>query len=88
MRYIINDHVVLLRAPEGPLAPYIASFSNWTSEQGYALCSLRQRIPSICFDTRWPRICCRLVWTAPSSPCGSVMNRWRPRRSNWKQPSP
>ena len=28
MRYIINDHLVLLRAPEGPLAPYIASFSN------------------------------------------------------------
>ena len=44
MRYIINDQVVLLRAPEGPLAPYIVSFSKCVIEQGYALSSLRQRI--------------------------------------------
>ena len=36
MRYIINDHVVLQRAPEGPLAPYVAPFSNWASEQALA----------------------------------------------------
>jgi hypothetical protein len=41
---IINDEVVLSRAPEGALALYIASFSEWASEQGYALYSLRQRI--------------------------------------------
>jgi len=42
VRYIINDQVVLLRAPE--LAPYIVSFSKCVIEQGYALSSLRQRI--------------------------------------------
>jgi site-specific recombinase XerD len=44
MKCTINDQVVLLRAPEGPLAVYLASFSNWVSGQGYALGSLRQRI--------------------------------------------
>ena len=44
MGYIINDQVIRLRPPEGPLARYIAAFSKWASEQGYALCSLRQRI--------------------------------------------
>lgn len=53
MRYIINDHVVLLRAPEGPLAPYIASFSHWASEQGYALCSLRRRIRIAVGFSQW-----------------------------------
>jgi hypothetical protein len=53
VRYIINDHVVLQRAPEGPLAPYIASFSNWASEQGYALCSLRRRIRIAVGFSRW-----------------------------------
>jgi integrase/recombinase XerD len=53
VRYIINDHVVLLRAPEGPLAPYIASFSNCASEQGYALCSLRRRIRIAVGFSRW-----------------------------------
>ena len=53
MRYIINDHVVLQHAPEGPLAPYIASFSNWASEQGYALCSLRRRIRIAVGFSQW-----------------------------------
>ncbi len=44
MTHIINDQIDLLRAPEGPLAPHIASLSKWASEQGYALYSLRQRI--------------------------------------------
>jgi site-specific recombinase XerD len=44
MKCTINDQVVLLRAPEGPLVVYLASFSNWVSGQGYALGSLRQRI--------------------------------------------
>ena len=53
MSYIIYDHVVLLRAPEGPLAPYVAPFSNLASEQGYALCSLRQRIRITVGFSRW-----------------------------------
>ena len=53
MKCIINDQVVLLRAPEGPLAVYLASFSNWVSGQGYALGSLRQRIRLAAGFSRW-----------------------------------
>ena len=44
MKFIVNDQMVLLRAPEGSLAPYIVSFSEWVIGQGYAQCSLRQRV--------------------------------------------
>ena len=44
--------------------------------------------PSTSCDTRWPSICCKRVWTAPSSPCGSGMNRWKPRRSISRPHSP
>jgi site-specific recombinase XerD len=53
MRFIVNDQVVLLRAPEGPLAPYIVSFSKWVSGQGYAPCSLRRRIRIAAGFSRW-----------------------------------
>ena len=53
MKFIINDQVVLLRAPKGPLAPYIASFSKWTIEQGYARCSLRQRVRIAAGFSHW-----------------------------------
>ena len=53
MKYVINDQVVSLRAPEGPLAVYIGSFSNWASEQGYALHSLQRRILIAAGFSRW-----------------------------------
>jgi len=36
MKYVINNQVVLSRAPEGPLAAHIESFAEFVSEQGYA----------------------------------------------------
>ena len=36
MKHAINDHLVLLRAPEGPLAAYLGSFAGWLLSQGYA----------------------------------------------------
>jgi len=53
VKFIVNDHVVLLRAPEGPLAPYIVSFSKWAIGQGYSLCSLRRRIWIAVSFSRW-----------------------------------
>jgi hypothetical protein len=44
VKFIINDQVIKLRTPEGPLVPHIASFLTWASGQGYALRSLRRRI--------------------------------------------
>ena len=44
MKCIINDQMALLRPPEGPLALYIAVFSQWASGQGYAPSSLRRHV--------------------------------------------
>jgi integrase/recombinase XerD len=44
VKYVVNDQIVLMRPPEGPLAAFIRPFSDWAREQGYALDSLRQRI--------------------------------------------
>jgi integrase/recombinase XerD len=53
VKFIVNDQVVLLRAPEGPLAPYIVSFAKWAIGQGYSLCSLRRRIWIAVSFSRW-----------------------------------
>lgn len=53
MKYVINNQVVLSRAPEGPLATHIGSFAKSLSAQGYALCSIhRQVLLAACFS-RW-----------------------------------
>ena len=44
MKCIIDNQVVLSRAPEGPLASYIGSFARSLSEQGYALDSIQRQI--------------------------------------------
>jgi integrase/recombinase XerD len=53
MKLVINDRIVLLRAPEGPLVSYIVSFSKWVDEQGYALGSQRQRIRIAVAFSQW-----------------------------------
>lgn len=53
MKYVVNDRIVLMRPPEGPLAAFIRPFSGWASEQGYALDSLRQRIWIAVGFSRW-----------------------------------
>ena len=53
MKCIIDNQVVLSRAPEGPLASHIGSFAKSLSEQGYALESIhRQVLLAACFS-RW-----------------------------------
>lgn len=44
MRYIVDAQVVLLRAPEGPLAAYIKRFAASLSEQGYASDSIHRQV--------------------------------------------
>jgi integrase/recombinase XerD len=52
VRYTINDKVVLSRAPEGPLASQLDSFTEWVSEQGYAARSLGQQVHlAACFSS-------------------------------------
>lgn len=44
MKYLINDEVVLLRAPEGPLAAHIGAFAKARSAQGYAPDSIHRQV--------------------------------------------
>ena len=44
MKCIIDGQVVLLRAPEGPLAAYIKRFAGSLSEQGYAPDSIHRQV--------------------------------------------
>jgi hypothetical protein len=53
VKCVINNQVVLSRAPEGPLAAHIGSFARSVSEQGYAADSIhRQVLLAACFS-RW-----------------------------------
>lgn len=53
MKCIIDNQVVLSRAPEGPLAAHINSFAKSVREQGYAKNSIHRKILlAVCFS-RW-----------------------------------
>jgi integrase/recombinase XerD len=53
VKYIVNNQVVLMRPPEGPLAASIRPFSSWVSAQGYQPDSLLQRIRIAVDFSRW-----------------------------------
>jgi Phage integrase, N-terminal SAM-like domain len=53
MKFVINDRVVLLREPEGPLAPYIVPLWKRVIDEGYAPCSVRRRIRIVVGFSRW-----------------------------------
>ena len=53
MKCVINNQVVLLRAPEGPLAPYLDSFAGLLSTKGYALWSIHRRVLLAACFSRW-----------------------------------
>jgi integrase/recombinase XerD len=53
VKCIINNQVVLSRAPEGPLASHIGPFARSLSEQGYALNSIHQQVLLAACFSRW-----------------------------------
>jgi site-specific recombinase XerD len=53
MKTIINGKVTLSRPLEGPLAPHIASFATWMSEQGYSCHSLHRQVLLASDFSRW-----------------------------------
>ena len=65
MNCVINSQVVLSQPAEGPLAPYIGSFAESLSEQGYAPYSIHRYVLLAACFSRWlkhkgiglPRIC-------------------------------
>ena len=50
---IVDDQVVLSRAPEGPLAPHIDSFAGSVRDQGYAVNSIRRQVVLAAAFSRW-----------------------------------
>lgn len=53
MKCIIDNQIVLSRAPEGPLALHIGPFARSLSEQGYALGSMQQQVRLAACFSRW-----------------------------------
>jgi len=53
MKCIIDNQVVLLRAPEGPLAVHVSSFAKSTREQGYAKKSIHRMVLLAACFSRW-----------------------------------
>jgi len=53
MRCVINDQIVLSRAPEGPLSAYIGPFADFLSIQGYALKSIHRQVYLAACFSRW-----------------------------------
>jgi len=53
MRYRINEHIVLLRVPEGPLAPYLRPFASSLSQQGYTSHYLHRHVMLAAGFSQW-----------------------------------
>src|SRR5664279_1329276 len=53
VRYTVDGQVVLLRAPEGPLAAYIELFAGALRMQGYALESIHRQVLIAVGFSRW-----------------------------------
>ncbi len=49
MKFVLNDQIVLSRAPEGPLGHYIASFSEWVWGKGGGFAGKMRR----CWHSSW-----------------------------------
>jgi integrase/recombinase XerD len=74
VKFIIDSELVLLRAPEGPLAAYIKRFAESLSEQGYTLDSIhRQVFIAACFSQWLKRqgVALRSI-RSEHPPCASV----------------
>jgi len=53
MKYVVNNQVVLLRAPQGPIADHISSFTALVSTQGYAPKSIHYQVRLAACFSRW-----------------------------------
>ena len=53
MKCVIDSRVVLLRAPEGPLAAYLKPFAGSLKEQGYARYSIHRKVLLAAGFSRW-----------------------------------
>ena len=53
MKCVITDHIILSRAPEGPLSVYVGPFAEFLSAQGYALRSIHRQVHLAACFSQW-----------------------------------
>src|SRR3990170_4566631 len=53
MQYVINDHIVLSRPPDGPLATQLGAFAASRTALGYARSSIRREIRLAAGFSHW-----------------------------------
>ncbi len=53
MKFVINNHVVLSQAPEGPLADHLSVLATFLSDQGYALYTVHRQVYLAACFSRW-----------------------------------
>ena len=53
MKYIINDEVVLSRAPEGPLIVWLDRFASFASSKGYVRASIHRQVLLAAGFSQW-----------------------------------
>lgn len=88
MKYVINDHLVLSRVPEGPLAAYLVPFADSLSQQGYMLHYIhRQVMLAACFS-RWIKNTGVPLHRVTSAQTAQYLRcRYRRRRPNQGDPA-
>jgi site-specific recombinase XerD len=83
VRYIVDGQVVLLRAPEGPLAAYIKRFAASLSEQGYASDSIHRQVLIAVGFSQW----LKRQEVALRSITSEHPSRYLRYRARWARPS-
>ena len=83
MRYIVDGQVVLLRAPEGPLAAYIKRFAASLREQGYASDSIHRQVLVAVGFSQW----LKRQEVALRSITSEHPSRYLRYRARWARPS-
>ena len=84
MKYNVDGQVVLLRAPEGPLASYIKRFAASLSEQGYASDSIHRQVLIAVGFSQW----LKRKEVALRSITSQHPSRYLRNRARWARPSP
>jgi integrase/recombinase XerD len=83
VKCIINNQIILSRAPEDPLAAHIGSFARSLNEQGYSLASIqRQVFLGSCFSRWLQQQSVALRGITSDHPLQYLQYRGRQRRPN------
>lgn len=81
MSYALDDHIVLSREPEGPLAAYLAAFAESLKQQGYTPRYLHRQVMLAADFSRWlKQRGIRLCRIAADDPTKYLRWRWQRRR--------